>query len=533
MEWILVVFESAEMAIAVQACLQGTLPCRYVAVHNLQDARKALRKHPLDACRLMVSSLAPPASADAPVPVDRGVATAVDFLAELRDGGIDPPCVFIDPAPGSAQHELIAGMAHVQLLAVNDMLAYLPVQAARLAAHEPPHDAGETHLLDVDIALSGTICNWHLSGKNGVGIAESGSIKLDSAMLDRLVIDSLLARATRSDAQELTRKLILRLGRDLYRCFAADANSNGLWEAVSMYTNRMRMLEKTRFRFQVDSVTSQLLLEALTREDADAPDSENYWMLRTPIVRRFGAQADRSPLFKDRQSRETPVECLVILGNPARFAASGALGRSYPAIGQASDEVDWLEDYLASNRLAFGLARPRVMRHGDYGPGEFGPAVRKALATGHWQLIHYTGHSDIGADGTGYLVLGDAVGDLLPIDEFARAATHAQFIFLNSCNSADARFIQRSVERNIPAVAGYGWPIRDDIATAFSRSFYENLFGQREAPSRRFLEYAFMRARGHLHGTYRNEAVWSAPLLFLQSMACEPAGRGLADARPS
>ncbi len=532
MEWILVVFESAEMAIAVQACLQGTLPCRYVAVHNLKDARKALRKYPLDACRLMVSSLAPPASAEEAVPVDRGVATAVDFLAEIRDGGIDPPCIFIDAAPGSAQHEPIAGMAHVQLLAVNDMLAYLPVQAARLVAHEPPHDAGETHLLDVDIALSGTICNWHLSGKNGVGISESGSIKLDSAMLERLVIDSLMARAVR-DAPELTGKLTLRLGRDLYRCFAADIDSNGLWEAVSMYTNRMRMLEKTRFRFQVDSVTSQLLLEALTREDADAPDSESYWMLRTPFVRRFGAQADRSPLFKDRHSRETPVECLVILGNPARFAAPGALGRSYAAIGQASDEVAWLQDYLDSNRQAFGLAQPRVLRHGDYGRGEFGPAVRQALATGHWQLIHYTGHSDVGADGTGYLVLGDDPRDLLAIDEFARAATYAQFIFLNSCNSADASFIQRSVERNIPAVAGYGCPIRDDIATAFSRSFYENLFGRPEAPSRRFLEYAFMRARGHLHGTYRNENVWSAPLLFLQSMASEPACPSFADARPS
>lgn len=523
MNWILIIAEKTELALAAELCLAKELPFKFVCVYNLQDAREALFEYSKRSCELIVSSLAAPADADAPVPVPVGwrSTTAIDFLKEVRGKNSEPPCIFIDAAPSADDFERLADIGNVKLMAVADMRQHLASHARTLVVHEPPRSAEQSHLMDVDIAFSGNICNWRLSGKNGVGISEAGSIKVENDYLERLLTDSELVGMTRSDAQDLTRKLLLRLGRDLYRCFATNLDRKSLWEAVSHHTDRMRMLERTRFRFEVDNVTSRLLVEALAREDADAPNNEDYWMLRTPIVRRYGSHAGRSPLFKDRHSRNEPVQCLIILGNPKKFDAAGALGKEYPAILKAVEEINWLEKYLSTDHKAFGLEVPVVLRYSKYAEGDFGRVVRETLRKGAWQLIHYSGHSDIGNDGSGYLVLGDHQDDQIEIEEFARSAAHAQFIFLNSCRSANVRFVQRSVERSVPAVAGYAWPIRDDIAAAFSREFYTNLFGERGKLSRRFLEYAFMQARKYLHTTYKDTTVWSSPLLFMQSMTSE------------
>lgn len=524
MSWILVIHEVAQIGVVIKSCMEAASSAAIVCVSNLKEARQVLRRRVVDECQLIVSSLSPPVDAEQPMPVDRGIATAIEFLRDIRQGEDGPPCILIDPAPTFAQNAELAGMKNVLIMAVPDIVGYLTGNARSMIANEPLPASEENHLLDVEISITGNICNWHLMGKKGVGIDETGSINLNKDSLERLLLDSeTVGRISpTSDGLEAKRKLVRRLGRDLYRCINEPGESRGLWEAVSLYTNRMRLLEKTRFRFQVDSVTSQLLVEALTREDKEQPDADDYWMLRTPMVRRFGPRADRSPLFTDSSSREKPVECLIILGNPNKFQAGGAIGKGYATIRNASEEIKWLSDYLTNDSDLFGLAKPKVMRYDEHAAGTFGHAVRETLQQGQWQLIHYSGHSDIGTNGAGYLVLGDHDDDHIDIEEFARSASHAQFIFLNSCCSANVRFVQRSVERSVPAVAGYAWPIRDDIAAAFSREFYSNLFGRKEKPSDRLLEYAFLRARRYLHKEYEREAVWSAPLLFMQSMASEP-----------
>src|SRR5207244_4451533 len=101
------------------------------------------------------------------------------------------------------------------------------------------------------------------------------------------------------------------------------------------------------------------------------------------------------------------------------------------------------------------------------------------------------------------LVLGDGPDDVLDIDNFAQDARGAQFVFLNSCSSATGTFVARLVEKNIPAVAGYAWPLEDKHALAFSRKFYLELFeGER---SRRFLEYSFMRGKAYLFDEFSDQ----------------------------
>jgi CHAT domain len=521
MDWILIVSETREIELITMACLQKTLPCEFVRVRNLAAARTGLMENGRRDCKLIVSSLAPPTTAQQAMPVDRGVPTAFDFLREVRGTGTEPPCIFIDPAPGTEHSLAQRDLPRTQLMAMDDMPAHLAEYALAFLAGTVRTGA-EDHQLDVDVVLGRQICLWSVTNTQGAGVPERGHFKLTGDDLERLVNTSQAIGETRIEASELRRKLVRQLGRDMYGHFTStEPGTASLWDSVSRHTDRMRTLEKARFHFQVDTNTSELLVEALRRKDTDVPENDDYWLLQTPIVRRFGDGADRLPLFKDYASRTAPVKCLIILGDPSKFAVTGVLNRTYEALDQAADEVAWLHQYLTDNRHEFKLAPPEILRYSDYARGSFGPAVYNALAADRWQLIHYSGHSDIGPGRTGYLVLGDHPADLIDIDGFARACAHAQFIFLNSCRSANASFIQRSVERNIPAVAGYAWPIRDDIAAEFSRTFYTNLFGEPEKLSNRFLEYAFMRARRHLHREYQTDTVWSSPLLFMQSSRSE------------
>jgi hypothetical protein len=242
-------------------------------------------------------------------------------------------------------------------------------------------------------------------------------------------------------------------------------------------------------------------------------------MLKLPIFRKFGSEGGRKPLFKDGASRHVPVKCLLIEGETRAFSAGGDIARRFAELPGARTEIDWLRTYLDRNHEKFCLAPPTLLRASDYAPGQFAAVLGATLASEAWQLIHYSGHSEPGPDRKAYLVLGPRANDLFDVDLLARYGDHVQFVFLNSCSSANANFIQRLAERNVPAVAGYAWPIPDQVAAVFSKQFYMNLFPEQEGQgTQRFLEFAFMRAKAALYTDYRGESLWMAPLLFMQTL---------------
>jgi hypothetical protein len=171
-----------------------------------------------------------------------------------------------------------------------------------------------------------------------------------------------------------------------------------------------------------------------------------------------------------------------------------------------------------------GLVKTTLMRPEDYQLGQYGAAVREVLSRDKWQLIHFIGHSAIGADDRAWLALGGEPDDLLDIAEFAARARHAQFMFLNSCATANGEVIRRLAEAGLPAVAGYACPIDDQAAQAFAKKFYVDLIPEqdREGCARGFLEYAFMRARHYLYEQDSQHSAWASPRLYLQSAYCEP-----------
>jgi len=380
------------------------------------------------------------------------------------------------------------------------------------------------HLFDIEISLtgSGQGSYWRLRGKQGSGLTRDGSIIIPQDELDDLLIQSEAVGATRYDAGLTANKMIRRLGRQIYQCIVQDpAHSPGLGEELCSRTSNWDRIDATRLRFEVDDKTSQLLVETLARPRYDGNSEEDLWILRSPVFRCFGARSARLPLYKDEASRKNDIHCLVIQGCSKTFkSVCGDEVKDYRAIDYANEEVNWLSNYLGHDRALFGLATFQVVHESDFPDGGFGKRVRELLVGGNWQLIHYTGHSDIDKAGEGYLVMGPDPEDVISIDEFARTANKAQFVFLNSCLSADPCFIRKLVQRDVPAAAGYAWPVPDQVAKTFCEAFYSELFLQTEdAPSDRgFIEYAYMRAKASLRNAFPNHALWTAPLLYMQTM---------------
>lgn len=531
--WILVIHDDSQYGALCGDMLQHALGGDYILAANLRDASWALTKPGAGKCHLIVARSNVPPDANAPAAVDRSEPATVHFFRDLAQAMSLPPCIFIAAHTDVAGEHALRDLHRAALLGEKEVEASLVATAHRLLDERPDARKTQGHFLDVDITLNGTGagCSWQLYGKNGIGKEDAGALRISPDDMETLLFQSELVGATKDNAQRLTKELIRRLGRDIYRCIMDDkSNNDGLSDELYHRTDGWGSLESTRFRFEVDDKTSHLLVEAMAQPQRGRRNREEYWMLRTPIFRRLAYGGGRLPLYKDRDSRECKVRCLVIQGTVDEFDTAPPHGKHFSAISDVIDEVAWLEGHLGGteNMDTFGLACVEILRPSDYRPGKFGPALREILIKGQWQLIHYAGHVDMSDGMNGYLVLGPHPADAISIDEFARAARAAQFVFLNSSLSAHPNFIMKLAQRNIPAAIGYAWPVRGEMALEFSREFYSQLFRKTEGGSapRGFIEYAFMRAKAHLYAAHPQETQWSAPLLFMQTLGGQQPGNG-------
>jgi hypothetical protein len=528
MDWSLIIHGYPGLASVLGAQVNSELKLEPVLVENLDAARDEVRKRGTASCKLIVSGFSPALDTEVSSPVDRSTPTALDFLKEVRGKDDVPPCVLLVTTVDTARASAVADFRNVELVATDTLLSQnLSAATARLIEQRPGPPVAR---LDVDITLAGVTGSWHLF-QPAMGFGDNGAINIDKQRLKDLVKLSKNVPAFKPEFADDAAKCVRDLGRSLYTCVLDDrSGERSLSEAIFFSTDRLKSLGNTRLRFEVRDDASKIIVETLARpaargagdDDDDAPGSvDELWSLRLPIFRRAPGREGNCPLFKDEASQTGPVSCLVIVGDTGEFSAGGAIGSGFSELRQANEEIDWLVGHL--NRPRFELAPVTVMRAADYAEGEFAAALLQTLNARKWQLVHYTGHSQIGKeDGKAYLVLGPHRDDLLPVDTFAQHAADAQFVFLNSCNSADERFVRRLVEQNVPAVAGYTWPIPDGVAATFSKQFYQRLFPETGPRTRGFIEYAFMHARNALYQQCRGEALWTAPVLFMQTMHLQP-----------
>lgn len=513
MTWALVLHENPLARSTAVGLLKEVLTGTIYAAGNLTEARELFDMHGRGGCQLVVSSLSPPADADSSQALDRTHATTIELLQEIRRNRKLPPWLFLVSFDDGTRGPDLAGMPNVEVLNVMEMASSLRTLASAMTGDGDPL----RRRVDVEISLVDGAYSWSLRGMNGTAIECSHPLDVDPKAMHALAQAS--SRAALADRLGLG-----QIGLELYLQFLAHNLKSGLELALSKAIGES--VEDARFRFCVDEQSNQVLLEVLGKPCSALKEAElEHWMLRAPIFRKYRGNGGRYPLFKDRASQSRPVSCLIIQGASAAFeniyemAGGERVDASYTAIGQAAKEARDLHRYLKDNHERFGLDRPELLQPGT--DGDYGEVVRRKLASRQWQLIHYVGHSNISANGTAFLALGIGPKEVLEIAELARLASSAQFVFLSSCQSSSARFVRELVMRNIPAVLGYAWPVKDDVAIRFAELFYYHLF--EGGLSKRFLEYAFMRSKREMHRNLSDDTAWAAPLLFMQMLGAESA----------
>jgi hypothetical protein len=142
------------------------------------------------------------------------------------------------------------------------------------------------------------------------------------------------------------------------------------------------------------------------------------------------------------------------------------------------------------------------------------------LASGEFDLVHYSGHADVNdqyPDQTGWLFKG---GEFLTPGELEALDQPPAIVVANACSSgvlgrnpalvpslADAFF-----KRGVYDYIGTGWPVKEQPAVAFARAFYEALFKRRPGQAGgETIGEAMLAARKALHKEVpRFGHVWGA-----------------------
>lgn len=148
--------------------------------------------------------------------------------------------------------------------------------------------------------------------------------------------------------------------------------------------------------------------------------------------------------------------------------------------------------------------------------------LANTLEQSKYQVLHYAGHSDVGADGGKlYLVDQNGLTETVNGDDLAGLLVNngIQMAVFNSCrgghSAESAQPSERTltdalVSRGIPAVLAMAERIPDDVALTLTRLFYRNL--KQGYP----VDLSLSRARQGLLSAYgSNQLYWALPTLYL------------------
>jgi hypothetical protein len=151
--------------------------------------------------------------------------------------------------------------------------------------------------------------------------------------------------------------------------------------------------------------------------------------------------------------------------------------------------------------------------------------LTQALEQGHYQVLHYAGHSNLGSRGGELYLVSSRTGltETLSGDDLAGLLVNngIQMAVFNSCRGAygdpsdigddspERNLTAALVKRGIPAVLAMAESIPDDVALTLTRLFYRNL--NQGYP----VDLSLSRARAGLISAYgSHQLYWALPILY-------------------
>jgi hypothetical protein len=362
--------------------------------------------------------------------------------------------------------------------------------------------------LEIDITLAGAKrTSWRLKQKGDNPFEDFGELHVDERDLKQLVRRSkeLQDRVQRTGWQEE----LSDIGTALVEMLFHGSHTNlKFFEKFIEHRALVGGTAKTRVRVTLNDDTHPVFVEAL--KDIDNP---SFWMLNAPVYRRHDAAGARYPLFKDRTSREGPINCLVITADPqAGNIPDGEWAQPFAPLGEIEAEAKDIVAILnnANNTKGNGRVEHLSLANLDADPID---TLNAKLSECTWHLVHFAGHGIKSTRDEAGLVLVAERGGVIRIADLANKLIGTQFLFLNSCRSADSHFVTKAVEHLVPAVLGFRWSVSDVGGANFARAFYTALF---DPAVNRYLEYAFMRARKAIHDKNSSDPTWASPVLVMQ-----------------
>jgi CHAT domain-containing protein len=508
--WTLIAHPDVEVRKEVERTVQEVLnawPGRIVHASHADGAGSALFQNEGTECRLIVTGVALPQDGATPLS-ESGSALGVKLARQVRTRELEMPIVFTAERADGALRDEVQALWPSAFVPLNTQWA--PALTNALSdARRGAAAMRRPRALNLDMELLNR-WNWRLFGD---GLEDGGEIYVDTSVLESVQDWSrAISRDRSGQTWEASLNSIRKALNDLF--FRPSMNqklNSGLLLNIGKFG-----AENARVRFTVDERTHELLLEALQDPENSQP---SFWMLKAPIYRRYDRTGAAFPLFKDRVSRQGEINCLIVAADPAECALGEPWSTPLEELPQLMKEVEGVTGILEREKAERGgVGRLEVFRAADH-PRDAADALAKLLEQGPWHLVHFAGHA-VRSGNAGALVLGGAQGAVLPVDALAGqlAEARTQFLYLSSCKSADAYFVMRLVERRLPAVLGFRWPVKDEKALKCARDFYQALF-EKES-SRKYLEYALLNAKRELHKACAAEptpdSTWAAPVLVMQ-----------------
>lgn len=531
MKWCLLIDPNNETLDAAAAVIAGALAARRPAARgaavlgvrverarNLEEAREVVQKNDIRHCALIVLRTRLPIG-----PADRafsaGIEAAMKFIKEQKRGNNPLPVIAYSETPGPAFSGFLQAFDNTALIRCD--FQWRSALAEMAGAF---FDSKAVHLrntLELDIHLDGN-ARWAINCKGSHTYEDNGPLNIHASSIRMLARSSTDLGNSVEDLTDETqwqkwKQRMSAIGSDLNAVIFTDSRPNGDFPAKFQVSRTMVGGDQcVRMRFTVDERSHPVLIEAIKEEsdDKEADDlkeEKNHWMLKAPVFRRYHHGASAFPLFKDRESRDGSINCLIIVADPRAGAivTEGKAFKALPGIDKEAASIGRILEKAGNQVRCLDVSQE---------PGDPVQAVAKALQEKRWHLVHFTGHGTFSSQNGPGLVLLAERGGIMRISELTKAiAGKTQLLFINSCNSADGGTILRAAEDQIPAVLGYRWAIKVDSAAKFAVDFYEALFTKDEdSDSYQYLEYAFLRARRELRRSNPKDPGWVAPALVMQ-----------------